>query len=105
MKRKTPITAFWFIRDGSKLIQCSKSDFDKAIAEGKSVRYKGYADKKAERIGEQLECCRMSFLEKPDLPAKFRAALTDPCLVIEAQIILVDDPLFWDKESKRQKYQ
>ena len=46
---------FWFIRDGAKLIQCSKDDFDKAIVEGKSVRYRGYANKKCERTAERLE--------------------------------------------------
>ena len=104
MKRTAPITAFWFIRDGEKLIQCSKEDFDKAIVEGKSIKYKGYANKKMERIGDGLEASRMAFLAQPDLSTKFRAALTDPALVVQAEVIEVDDPLFWEKESKRQKY-
>ena len=98
-------SAFWFIRDGAKLIQCSKDDFDKAIIEGKSVKYRGYANKKSERIAEQLEESRMRFLCSPDLPPKFRAVITNPRNVVEVQVILVDDPLFWQKESKRPKYQ
>ncbi len=96
---------YWFIRDGAKLIQCSKDDFDKAIAEGKSVKYRGYANKKCERIAEQLEESRMAFLEKPDTPTKFRAVITNPRNVVEVEIIMVDDPQFWVKESKRPKYQ
>ncbi len=95
---------FWFIRDGEKLIQCSKDDFDKAIIEGKSVKYRGYADKKCERIAEQLEASRMEFLSKPDLSPKFRAAITNPRNVVEVEVILVDDPEFWKRESKRPKY-
>ncbi len=96
---------FWFIRDGAKLIQCSKDNFDKAIIEGKSVKYHGYADKKAERIAERLEESRMAFLAKPDLPTKLRAALTSPKNVVEVQVIMVDDEHFWEKESRRPKYQ
>jgi hypothetical protein len=96
---------YWFIRDGAKLIQCSKDDFDKAILEGKSVKYHGYANKKCERIAEQLEESRMAFLEKPDTPTKFRAVITNPRNVVEVEIIMVDDPQFWVKESKRTKYQ
>jgi len=100
-----PKTApFWFIRDGEKLIQCSKGDFDRAILEGKSVKYRGYANKKCERIAEELEESRMAFLSKPDLPAKFRSVITNPRNVVEVQVILVDDPQFWIKESKRPKY-
>ena len=100
---KTP--PYWFIRNETKLIQCSKDDFDKAITEGKSVRYRGYANKKTERIAEQLEDCRMALLAKPDLPPKFRAVLTCPRNVVEVQVIMVDDEQFWLKESKRSKYQ
>ena len=96
---------FWFIREGSKLIQCSKDDFDKAIIEGKSVKYRGYANKKSERIAEALEKSRMSFLSDPKLSPKFRAVLTNPKNVVEVQIIMVDDPEFWVRESKRPKHQ
>jgi hypothetical protein len=97
--------ALWFIRDGDKLIQCSKEEFDKAITEGKSVKYLGYPNKKTERIAELLETSRMALLEKPDLPTKFRAVLTSPRNVVEVQVIGVDDEHFWEKESKRPKYQ
>ena len=101
-----PNTApFWFIRDGSKLIQCNKEAFDKAIVEGKSVKYHGYANKKAERIAEELESSRMAFLADPTISPKFRAAITNPRNVCEVQVIQVDDPQFWVKESKRPKYQ
>jgi hypothetical protein len=96
---------FWFIRDGAKLIQCSKDDFDKAIIEGKSIKYSGYANKKCERIAEQLEESRMALLAKLDLPPKFRAVITKPRNVLEVQVIQVDDPQFWVKESKLPKYQ
>jgi hypothetical protein len=96
---------FWFIRDGEKLIQCSKDNFDKAIIEGKSVKYRGYVNKKAERLADQLEESRMAFLAKSDLPPKFRVALTNPRNVVEVQVILVADPDFWLRESKRPKYQ
>ena len=96
---------FWFIRDGEKLIQCSKDDFDKAIIEGKSVKYRGYKNKKAERTADQLEESRMAFLCKPDLSSKFRVAITNPRNVVEVQVILVADPDFWQRESKRPKYQ
>jgi hypothetical protein len=99
------IAPFWFIRDGEKLIQCSKIDFDKAIISGRSVKYRGYANKKCERIAEQLEASRMEFLSKPDLSPKFRAAITDPRNVVEVEIIMVDDPEFWHREAKRVKYQ
>jgi len=97
-------SAFWFIRDGEKLIQCSKESFDKAIIEGKSVKYRGYANKRCERIAEQLEEARMAFLAKPDLSAKFREVITNPRNVVEVQVILVNDPDFWQRESKRPKY-
>lgn len=103
-KRTAPIKAFWFIREGNKLVAVSKGGFDRAITEGKSIKYKGYPNKKTERIAEQLEASRMAFLDKPNLPPKFRAALVDPNLVIEAEVITVDDPLFWEKEAKRPKY-
>jgi hypothetical protein len=101
-----PNTApFWFIRDGAKLIHCKKEAFDKAIVEGKSVKYRGYANKKAERIAEELEASRMAFLADPTLSQKFRAVITNPRNVCEVQMIQVDDPQFWVKESKRPKYQ
>jgi len=103
-KRTAPIKAFWFIREGNRLIPVGKDAFDRAIAEGKSIKYNGYQNKKTERIAEQLETSRVAFLDKPNLPPKFRAALVDPSLVIEAEVITVDDPLFWEKESKRPKY-
>jgi hypothetical protein len=95
----------WFIRDGAKLFQCSKEAFDKAIVEGKSVKYKGYANKKCERIAEQLEDSRMAFLKDLNISAKFREALTSPKNVVAVQVIDVDDPQYWIKESKRPKYQ
>ena len=100
-----PMTSpFWFIRDGEKLIQCSKDNFDKAIIEGKSVKYHGYANKKAERIADQLEESRIAFLAKTDLSPKFRVVITNPRNVVEVQVILVSDPDFWQRESKRPKY-
>ena len=99
------ISPYWFIRDGAKLIQCTKQAFDKAIMEGKSVKYHGYANKKSERIAEKLEESRKAFLSDPDLSPKFRAAITNPINVCEVQVIQVDDPQFWIKESKRPKYQ
>ena len=95
---------YWFIRDGDKLLQCSKEDFDKAIIEGKSVKYGCYAGKKSERIADDLEASRMEFLGKPDLPPKFRAAITTPKNVIEVQVIMLMDPQFWVREFKRPKY-
>jgi hypothetical protein len=103
MKRTTPITAFWFICENSKLIQCKKNEFDRAIKQGKSVKYKGYPNKKTERIAEQLEASRMAFLTQPNLSANFRSALTNPRLVIAVQVIAADDPLFWEQESKHPK--
>jgi hypothetical protein len=96
---------FWFIRYGEKLIQCSKDDFDKAIIDGKSVKYRGYANKRAERMADQLEESRMALLAKTDLSPKFRAVITNPKDVVEVQVIWVDDPDFWQRESKRPKYQ
>ena len=100
----TKLSPFWFIRDGEKLIRCSKCDFDKAIVEGKSIKYHGYANKKCERIAEELEASRMEFLSKPDLPPKFRAVITNPQNVVEIQVIAVDDPQFWLREAKQPKY-
>ena len=94
----------WFIRDGDKLIQCSKEDFDKAIIEGKSVKYRSYANKKSERIADDLEASRMELLKNPNISPKFRVAITNPKLVIEVQIITVNDPQFWVTESKLPKY-
>lgn len=95
---------YWFIRDCDKLLQCSKEDFDKAIVEGKSVKYGGYANKKSERIAEALEASRIEFLKDPDLSPKFRAAITNPKNVIDVQIIMLVDPQFWIRESKHPKY-
>lgn len=105
MSKPAPIVHCWFIRDGEKLIQTTKEGFDKAIVEGKSVKYRGYANKKAERIAEELEASRVAFLADPSISRKFRAAITNPRNVCEVQIIQVDDPLLWKKESKRPKYQ
>jgi hypothetical protein len=105
MTKPKPIFAFWFIREGDKLIQCTKEGFDKAITEGKSVKYCGYANKKAEHIADQLEASRMELLAKPELPTRFRKVLTNPANVVEVEIISVDDPLFWVKESKLPKYE
>jgi hypothetical protein len=101
MSKNSP---YWFIRDEDRLVQCSKDAFDKAITEGKSVKYGGYADKKSEKIADQLEESRMKFLRNPELPPKFRAAITNPRNVIEVQVILLMDPQFWVRESKRPKY-
>ena len=95
---------FWFIKEGDRLIQSTKEAFDQAIREGKSVWYRSYANKKTERIAQQLEQSRMSLLGKPDLPTKLRAVLTNPRNVVEVQVVLVNDPLFWEKESKLVKY-
>jgi hypothetical protein len=97
--------SYWFVRDGDKLRQVTKEAFDKAITEGKSVKYQCYQNKKAERIAEELETSRMEFLSKLDLSPKFRSAITNPANVVEVQIIQVDDPQFWLKESKKPKYQ
>lgn len=99
------VCAFWFIREGDKLIQCSKEQFDNAIREGKSIKYRLYANRRSEKIAEKLEQTRMTFLTQSDLPSKFRSALTDPVLVINAEIINPIDPDFWLKESKKLKYQ
>lgn len=101
----SPTGPFWFIRDGNKLIQCTKQAFDKAIIAGKSVKYKGYANKRAEKIADQLEASRIALLAKPDLPTKFRAVLITPSNVVQVQIIDVDDPEFWIRESRNPKYQ
>ena len=99
-----PIIAFWFIREGEKLIQCDKTAFDKAITEGKSVKYRGYPNKKKERIAEKLEASRMAFLADANCPPKFRQVITDPANICEVQIIQANDPDFWVRESKRPKY-
>jgi hypothetical protein len=97
--------SFWFVRDGDKLRHVTKEAFDLAITEGKSVKYRGYQSKKSEHIAEELEASRMAFLAKLDLSPKFRAVITNPANVVEVQIIQVDDPLFWIKESKKPKYE
>ena len=104
MTKASQTLACWFIREDTKLVRCSKEGFDKAIIEGKSVKYRGYANKKCERIADELEESRMAFLRSADLSPKFRAAITNPRNVVEVQVILVDDPQFWQKESKRPKY-
>ncbi|MGD0644799.1 MAG: hypothetical protein ABSA75_07830 [Candidatus Bathyarchaeia archaeon] len=104
MPKTSPIFPCWFVRDGAKLLQCSKEGFDRAIVEGKSVKYRGYANKRSERVADELEESRMLFLRNPDLSPKFRAAITNPRNVVEVQVILVDDPQFWARESKRPKY-
>jgi hypothetical protein len=101
---KNPTGPFWFIRDGDKLIQCSKAAFDKAITEGKSIKYNGYPDRRTEKIAEALEASRMLYLSKPDLSLRFKAVLTDPANVVQVEIIEVDDPEFWIKESRNPKY-
>jgi hypothetical protein len=101
----SPVTVFWFIQDGTKQIQCTKAAFDQAIREGKSIKYRGYANKKIERIAEQLEASRMAFLADPATATKFREVLTDPAKVVRAQIIEVSDPSFWEKEATHPKYQ
>jgi len=97
-------SAFWFIREGDKLIQCSKFEFDNAILAGKSIKYRLYANKRSEKIAEALEKSRMTLLAKPDLTEKLRTALTNPVLVIDAEIINPIDPDLWIKESKKSKY-
>jgi hypothetical protein len=102
---KNPTGPFWFIRDGDKLIQCSKAAFDKAITEGKSVKYNGYTNKHTEKIAEALEASRMLLLSKPELPTRLRHILTNPINVTQVEIIEVDDPEFWIKESRDPRYQ
>jgi len=96
---------YWFIREGDKLIQCSKTAFDKAIQDGKSVKYRTYASKHVEYIAEALETSRIELLNDPQTPTKFRQVLTDPVKVVQVQIIDVNDPEFWRKESRLLKYQ
>jgi len=105
MSKTSPTSPYWYIRDGAKLTPCSKKDFDKAVFEGKSVKYNGYANKKSERIADELEESRMAFLRNSDLPPKFRTVITNPRNVVEVQVIRVDDSQFWVRESKRPKYQ
>ena len=102
---KNPTGPFWFIREGNKFIQCTKTAFDKAIIDGKSVKYNGYPDKGTEKIAEALEASRMILLSNTDLPTRFRAVLTNPANVVQVEIIDVDDPEFWIKESKNLRYQ
>ena len=96
---------YWFIREGEKFIQCSKADFDQAIRDGKSVKYRTYANKRVEQIAEKLETSRMTLLNNPQTPTKFRQVLTNPVNVVQIQIIDVNDPEFWNKESRLPKYQ
>ena len=105
MPTKNPTGPFWFIRDGDKQIQCTKEAFDKAIIEGKSVRYNGYPNKRTEKTAEALEASRMLLLSKPDLPTRLRAVLTNPANVVQVEVIDSYDPEFWIKESKNPKYQ
>ena len=104
MSKASKACAFWFIRDGLKLLQCSKEDFDRAIADGKSVKYGCYGGKKMALQAEALEASRMELLKNPKTTPKFRATLTDPKFVIENQIITVSDSQFWVRESKLPKY-
>ena len=104
MKRTSRVSAFWFYREGDKLIQCSKDVFDYAIRQGRSIWYGGYVNRKMEKVAEKLERSRMNFLSREDLPFKFRQIITDPAFVIEVEIIRVDDPLFWEKEYQKLKY-
>jgi hypothetical protein len=101
---KNPTGPFWFIREGDKIIQCSKAGFDKAITEGKSIHYNGYPDKRTEKIAEGLEASRMLILSNPNLPARLRKVMTNPANVVQVQVIEVNDPEFWIKESKNPKY-
>jgi len=96
---------YWFIREGDKLVQCSKADFDQAVRDGKSIKYRTYANKRADRIAELLEESRIALLNNPQTPTKFRQVLTDPAKVVQVQIIDVDDPEFWNKAAKHPKYQ
>jgi hypothetical protein len=102
---KNPIGPFWFIRDGDKFIQCNKDAFDKAIIEGKSIKYNGYPNMRMEKIAAVLEASRMLLLSQPDLPTRFRAVITNPANVVQIEVVEVDDPEFWNKESKNPKYQ
>jgi len=102
---KNPSGPFWFIREDGKFIQCSKAAFDQAIVDGRSIKYNGYPNRKAEKIAEALEASRMLFLSKPDLAPKFRLLLTNPVSVVEVEVIEVNDPEFWIKASKNPKYQ
>ncbi len=102
---KNPTGPFWFIRDGDKFKQCTKEAFDKAITEGKSIRYNGYPSKREEKTAEALEASRMLLLAQPDLPTRFRAVLTNPANVVQVEVIEVNDPEFWIQESKNPKYQ
>jgi hypothetical protein len=101
---KNPTGPFWFIREGDKFIQCSKAAFDKAITEGKSIRYNGYPDKRTEKNAESLEASRMLLLSNPNLPSRLRKIMTDPANVIQVEVIEVEDPEFWIKESKDPRY-
>ncbi len=102
---KNPAGPFWFIREEGKIIQCSKAAFDQAIIEGKSIKYNGYPNKKTEKTAEKLETSRILLLSKPELPQKFRNFLTNPTNVIQVEIIDVNDPDFWMRESQNPKYQ
>jgi hypothetical protein len=95
---------YWFIRQEDKFIQCSKKDFDQAIRDGKSIKYRTYANKRMEHIAELLETSRMAFLNNPQTPTKFRQVLTNPINVVQVQIIDVNDPEFWNKEARHPKY-
>jgi hypothetical protein len=105
MPPKNPTGPFWFIRNGDKQIQCPKEAFDTAIKEGKSIRYNGYPDRRTEKTAEALEASRMLLLSQPDLPTKFRELLTNPANVVQVEVIEADDPEYWVRELKNQKYQ
>jgi hypothetical protein len=101
---KNPTGPFWLIREGDKSIRCSKAEFDQAIKDGKSIRYNGYPDKRTEKIAEALEASRMLLLSSPKLPDRLRKIMTNPANVVQVEIINVDEPEFWVKESKDPKY-
>jgi hypothetical protein len=81
-----------------------QASFDKAITEGKSIRYNGYPDKRTEKNAESLEASRMLLLSNPNLPSRLRKIMTDPANVIQVEVIEVEDPEFWIKESKDPRY-
>ena len=94
----------WFIRDGDKLIQCSKEDFDKAIIEGKSVKYRSYANKKSGRIADDLEASRMELLKNPNISPKIPRSHNKPEACHRSPDHNGHGPQFWVTESKLPKY-
>jgi hypothetical protein len=47
----------------------------------------------------------MLLLSNPKLPTRLRKIMTNPANVVQVEVIYVDDPEFWVKESKNPKYQ